>query len=717
MIQLCCPQCQTKVPVSEEKIGKTLFVCPTCSFPLETPGGASAEMTAPLPPGAFGGLPPSALGTMTAPMSAPMSPTPSPAPMMPPAMEISSASIQPPPPPPLKPLARTSRKNSDPDKAPRAPALAALGKGRGFLIGAGAAVGTAVLAGILFLAFGPKRTSKPSDEQADPAPMSILDVLALSEDLKSDDKETRAKAALALGKAGKEARAALPALLEALRDEDEKIRDLVADALDQAGPPAKEDFPAISTALRDEDPDVRSYAVSALDELGEDAWGEIEQVRELTKDTDPNVRAAAEKTLARLEKEMLESLTKRLKDPNPDVRREAADRLSDLGGANKEAADKAAGSLMAAMSDENEAVRVAVSKALTDFGNQVVPMLAEALRNRNQVARRMAIASLGNMGADAIEAVPDLAGIVDDANVGAAAAAVLANNFGDLAVPGIATVLASPTIVDNRRLALQNVLVRIGPAALPAITYYVGRYPGSRVYFGTVINQLNVLPPAGVVWGVPVDPFARAYYWDYVNRFNAWLDLDRKFLNLEKARLGLKMDEAAFKAFLKRVDRDGDGRISKAEYERWAHDHAKQLAKEDQARKALQAAQKNLHNNVATTTKAAQDQAKAIVRNAPKTVAKNTDQRAAAEASLRRMRTKAAPQNLKAQQDLINKQRALTKVQRHAPAAKSAPAPTKRMQPRQPPPQRPVAHAKPPTRKPVVHRPPPPPRGGGGRHR
>ena len=92
MIQLCCPQCQTKVPVSEEKIGKTLFVCPTCSFPLETPG-AAADMTAPLAPGAFGGLPPSALGTMTGPLPAPLTP-------MAPAMETTTAA-KPPPPPPL----------------------------------------------------------------------------------------------------------------------------------------------------------------------------------------------------------------------------------------------------------------------------------------------------------------------------------------------------------------------------------------------------------------------------------------------------------------------------------------------------------------------------------------------------------------------------------------------------------------------------------------
>jgi hypothetical protein len=331
------------------------------------------------------------------------------------------------------------------------------------------------------------------------------------------------------------------------------------------------------------------------------------------------------------------------------------------------------------------------------------------------------------MGADAIESVPDLAGMVDDPEVGEAAAKVLANNFGDLAVPGIATVLAGPTLIDNRRAVLQNVLVRIGPGALPALNYYVGRYPAARVYFGPVFNQLNVLPPYRFVRDIPVDPFARvaynAYYRDYVGRFRAWEHADRRFLDLEKAREGLKLDSLAFKAFLKKVDRDGDGRISRDEYERWAHDHSHQLAKEDQARKALHDAQKNLHYRVASTTKDSLHTA-AIVKKSPVGAAKNSDQRAAAEAQLRRQRAKAAPQNHKAHQDLINKQRALAKVQRHAPAANHAPPPTKRVQPTRPQPQRPVAHAKPPTRKPVVHRPvahrptpPPPPRGGGGRRR
>src|SRR5258708_38770818 len=48
MVVLCCPQCQTKLPVPEEKLGKTLFVCPSCTFPLEasnqTPDSSEATV-------------------------------------------------------------------------------------------------------------------------------------------------------------------------------------------------------------------------------------------------------------------------------------------------------------------------------------------------------------------------------------------------------------------------------------------------------------------------------------------------------------------------------------------------------------------------------------------------------------------------------------------------------------------------------------------------
>ncbi len=557
------------------------------------------------------------------------------------------------------------------------------------------------LAGVVFLAVeGFKRSPTHREASAPPAaPMSMLEVLALSEDLKSNDKQTRATAAVALGKAGREARIALPMLLDALRDNDEKVRDLVADALDRLGPPAKEDLPILGMALREDDPDIRAYAVSALDEMREAAWDEIEQVRAMTADPDPYVRAAAEKTRALMEKDILDSLRHWLKDPNPEIRSEAAERLSDLGPASPEVARKAAVSLMAALSDDNEAVRVAASRSLTSFGTPVAPMLAEALRNRNKVARRMAIACLAGMGSGAIEAVRDLAAMVDDPDVGEAAAAALANNFGDRAVPAIAAALVSPTAGQNRRGVLESVLVRIGPSGLPALNHYVTRYPGARTRFDTVLRQLRALPPDSIVRGVPSDPIALAYYRDYVGRFRAWENQERQELDLNRAQVGLRMDAIAFKALVKRMDRDGDERISRAEYERWSNDHANRLAKEHQARKALLAAQKDLHDSIARFRSDSEKYAASIVRQLASDPAEQADRRASAETQLRRMQRKAHAQIATAYQELLEEQNVLAKTQRLAgPDVMAVPVPP---MPRKP--IKPVA-TKPPKRKPTVHR-------------
>jgi serine/threonine protein kinase len=560
----------------------------------------------------------------------------------------------------------------------------------------------AALAGVVFLAT--EMTNRTlihhRDASAPPAaPMSMLEVLALSENLKSNDKETRARAAVALGKAGKEARIALPKLLNALRDNDEKIRELVAHALDRIGPPAKEDLPILSMALREDDPDIRAYAVSALDELREAAWDEIEQVRAMTADPDPQVRAAAEKTRALMEKDMLESLRHWLKDPNPEIRSEAAERMSDLGRASPEVVRKAAVSLMAALTDDNEAVRVAASRSLSNFGTRVVPMLAEALRNRNKVARRMAVASLANLGPDAIGAVRDLAGVVDDPDVGEAAAVALANNLGDLAVPGIAAALVSPTSGQNRRGVLESLLIRIGPSGLPALHSYIKRYPAARARFDSVLSQLKALPPAPFARTVPSDPITLAYYRECVNRFRAWEDQEHQELNLEKAQVGLKMDANAFRALVKRMDRDGNGRISRAEYERWSIDHATRLAKEYQVRKALLAAQKVLHESIARFTSDSEKYVAAIVKEMTSDPAKQAEQRAAAETQLRRMERKARNQIARAYQEVLDRQNALAKTQPlagpDALAVLTLPVP---LQPKKP------VTTKPRIRRPTVHR-------------
>ncbi len=111
-------------------------------------------------------------------------------------------------------------------------------------------------------------------------------------------------------------------------------------------------------------PTCAAYSVNVLASMGEQSWGEIEQVRLLTKDEDPQVKAEAEITLDRLEKDIVETLTARLTDPDVNVRSKAAKDLGDLG---VMAADAKASLMKALKEEENEAVREDVSRALTQF--------------------------------------------------------------------------------------------------------------------------------------------------------------------------------------------------------------------------------------------------------------------------------------------------------------------------------------------------------------
>jgi hypothetical protein len=319
MVVLSCRQCQRTLPVAPEKIGRVLFVCPDCSFPLEAPDDRTE--TAPF-------LPLQLVSTLPA---TPLSPTPAPSK----------------PPVPITPIPKPKAARL-PSRKPAAPAPE---RRRLWPVGVVVVVWAALLAGILVVPrWMPDKEDKHETTSTGAGTLDLLDVLALADDLQSKDGAKRTRAALALGKSGKSARPARSALLEALKTDDEKFRGLVLDALDKLGAPETSDLPVISVALRDDDPDVRAYAVSVLDAVGKDGWAEIGRVRDLVGDSDPHVRAAAEATRGRMEKDMLEALASKLEDSNPAVRLEATRTLmSDLG----PVARSAASSLIKSLGDDD----------------------------------------------------------------------------------------------------------------------------------------------------------------------------------------------------------------------------------------------------------------------------------------------------------------------------------------------------------------------------
>ncbi len=339
-------------------------------------------------------------------------------------------------------------------------------------------------------------------------------------------------------------------------------------------------------------------------------------------------------------------------------------------------------------------------------------MLTDALSNRDARARRAAVMTLGRLREDAVDAIPQIAGMVDDADeaVGNAAAGVLVNNFGELAVPAVAALVGQTTVVERRRTILvNNVLVPIGARALPALNFYVAINPGARVSFNPVFNRYsNYVPPVVVA---PTGA-AAGYYRDLTNRLRQWENKEQ-FLDHALLAKELKMSDREFKAFLKRLDRDGDGKISRHEYEHWAHDHAKQFAKAEEARKVLHEANERLRQNAEAERKKALHDAQAKLQSINSEKAKHPDARKLVEDRLKAQQKKAQNLNASAHKAMLAKQRELNKAQRHqSPVARQ-------LVPHKPAAPRPAANRKPPDRRPVVHhgggRPAPhaPPGGGG----
>jgi HEAT repeat protein len=460
----------------------------------------------------------------------------------------------------------------------------------------------------------PKPGGSPKEELE--TPRGLVEVLAVSEDLNESKPAKRIAALLALGRAGEQARAVLPALIEALKDEDPEVRIQAQAALDKIGPPTSEDLPVLSLALQDEAPEVRAFAAGAVAQLGLEARDELPTLTELADDEDALVSAAAQKAREKLEKLLLAELTRRLKEEaSADARREAARELGDIG----PDASSAVPSLTEALGDPNSAVRQAASEALVQVGPEVVPVLIQTLKDENVAVRSATISALARFGPDAQEAVPALLGLADDRRIGTEVVNSLVV-LGEDAVPAMVRVLVIEQVPARVDL-LVEILVKIGPGALPAIEYALlaprpeirGRLTRVVERIGpvkVVTAQAELTGQAGVIYNDLRGLFDR---WDHGRRgYLDRMDLDRAFraAHLEAVKANPKAKLERPESFLRRLDRDGDGKVSRAEYERWARGHAEKLHQENLAREKLRTEQNHLKKDVKTHL--AQNQAEAV---------------------------------------------------------------------------------------------------------
>ena len=254
-------------------------------------------------------------------------------------------------------------------------------------------------------------------------------------------------------------RTAVPELRTRLtNDHDANFRWKVAWILGEIGRDARSAVQTLAAIVNntDEDPNVRGAAAWAIGRIGRDAKsggsGFSQTVLTLTgvlsnEDIDPNVRSNAAWALGRLgpdvradrtgfPEEVTAALQHGLGDPNADIRRNAAWALGQIS-PNPEVAGAALATSL--VQDRDSRVRVESAAALGQIGplgpvaKKAVAALGGALNDDELAVRGAAAVSLGELGADAYDALNQLISVVkrstkdndDDRNVARATADAL----------------------------------------------------------------------------------------------------------------------------------------------------------------------------------------------------------------------------------------------------------------------------------------------------
>lgn len=279
----------------------------------------------------------------------------------------------------------------------------------------------------------------------------------------------RANAAEALGSIGPEAEAAIPALLESLQDWQAEVRKAAADALGNIGPTAKEAVPDLTRLLRDKESGVRGFAARALGKIGSEAKpairaltellhdepmdgvgpktghvcdiaaealqqigpeAAIPALRDLLSDEGAEARRSAAKGLGLFgpeAKTAIPDLIAALRDQSWEVRRTATETLGEIGPEAKAATPKLVNLLLENDEDDGHiasvermeralGVRKAIAKTLRKIGPEAISDLTELLHGNDERVRTAAAYALGEIGPEAMGAIPDLKKLLDDDN-------------------------------------------------------------------------------------------------------------------------------------------------------------------------------------------------------------------------------------------------------------------------------------------------------------
>jgi HEAT repeat protein len=281
------------------------------------------------------------------------------------------------------------------------------------------------------LGTGARRPAELALASAGPGAVPLL-IEALGE----EDPTFQAAAARSLGTFGKDATAAVPALLRA-----------AGTVKDQKGHPARQDFilalagigppvvPQLVKGLSDKDPAIRATAAGALRDIGSGAIDAVPALVRSLDDPDIEVRALACEALGvhgPAAREAVPHLVSLVRQGKVAVQRNAVDALGRIGVFSRAAESalldvlsrkdlntglRAARALVLIGGDPAPAIPILISshsspdaaKLLALIGKPAVPALVEALDHPNLFVKKGVVMALGEMdNAGAAEAVPSL---------------------------------------------------------------------------------------------------------------------------------------------------------------------------------------------------------------------------------------------------------------------------------------------------------------------
>lgn len=225
------------------------------------------------------------------------------------------------------------------------------------------------------------------------------------------NKENAYWAALVLAELGPTSAPAIPALVQTLQDKRPEVQLQALVALGQIGPKAASSVPAISKFLDPKSPAGLQYAAAfALANIGDKSA--LAELKTLQDSQNEFLRTIAAWGVARIDpspeavKNSVTVLIASLQSKDSRVRQSAARGLAEL----KPDPELVREKIAAALADGDPTVRANVADAIASLGVDIVPRMAEALKDER--TRQLALESLRELGDTADDARPAVADLV-----------------------------------------------------------------------------------------------------------------------------------------------------------------------------------------------------------------------------------------------------------------------------------------------------------------